>query len=110
MFQGKNASNSEGKAIAKVKTITTSVNVINVNVGTRSKITKKTSFLGEITKEEQNYYRLGGGEVEEDNGGDNLVVAKAQATNEGSSTSIEGWNTMWPRMFNITPSIEPHKP
>jgi hypothetical protein len=27
--------------------------------------------------QEQNYYRLGEGEVEEDNGGDNLVVAKS---------------------------------
>jgi hypothetical protein len=46
MFQGKNASNLEGKAIAEVKTITTYVNVINVNVATRSRITKKTSVLG----------------------------------------------------------------
>jgi len=40
MFQGKNASNLEGKAVAEVKTITTNVNVINVNVATRSRITK----------------------------------------------------------------------
>jgi hypothetical protein len=44
MFQGKNASNLEGKAISEVKTITTDVNVINVNVATRSIIIKKQAF------------------------------------------------------------------
>jgi len=32
MFQGKNASSSEGKIIVEVKTNTTNVNVIDVNV------------------------------------------------------------------------------
>jgi hypothetical protein len=45
MFQGKNASNLEGKTIAKVKTVTTNVNVIDVNVVTRSRIIKKKMFL-----------------------------------------------------------------
>ncbi len=37
-------------------------------------------------------------------------LQKAQATNEGFSTLIEGWNTMWPSMFNTTPFMEPQKP
>jgi hypothetical protein len=38
------------------------------------------------------------------------MLQKTQATNEGSSTSIEGWNIMWPGMFNTTPFIQPQKP
>jgi hypothetical protein len=44
MFQGKNASNLQGKAIDKVKIVTTNVNVIDVNVATRSRIIKKQVF------------------------------------------------------------------
>jgi hypothetical protein len=29
-----------------------------------------------------------------------------QTTNEGSSMPMDGWNTIWPRMPNITPSLE----
>jgi hypothetical protein len=38
MFQGKNASSSEGKTIAEIKTIIANVNVVDVNVATISKI------------------------------------------------------------------------
>ncbi len=37
-------------------------------------------------------------------------LQKAQATSEGSFTSIKGWNTMWPSMADTTCFIEPHKP
>jgi hypothetical protein len=37
-------------------------------------------------------------------------LQKVQATNEGSFTSIEGWNTMWLDMLNTIPLIEPQKP
>jgi len=37
-------------------------------------------------------------------------LKKTQATNEEFFTSTEGWNTMWPNMLNITPSIKPQKP
>jgi hypothetical protein len=37
-------------------------------------------------------------------------LQKAQATSEGSSTSIEGWNTIYPSMPDTTPFIEPQKP
>jgi hypothetical protein len=40
MFQGKNASSLKGKVVIKVKTITINVNVVDVNVVTRSRITK----------------------------------------------------------------------
>jgi hypothetical protein len=39
MFQGKNASNTNGKMVADVEIITTKVNVMDVNVVTKSKIT-----------------------------------------------------------------------
>jgi hypothetical protein len=32
-----------------------------------------------------------------------------QTTSEGSSMTMDGWNTIWPRMPNITPSLEIHK-
>jgi hypothetical protein len=38
MFQGKNASSLEGKAIVEIKTIITNVNVVDVNVATITKI------------------------------------------------------------------------
>jgi hypothetical protein len=40
MFQGKNASSSKGKVIVEVKTVTTNVNLVDVNVVTRSIIIK----------------------------------------------------------------------
>jgi hypothetical protein len=44
MFQGKNASSSEGKSIVEIKTIIANVNVIDVNVVTISKIIKDQVF------------------------------------------------------------------
>jgi hypothetical protein len=44
IFQGKNASSSKGKMVGKVKTITTNVNVININIVIRSKIIKNLVF------------------------------------------------------------------
>jgi hypothetical protein len=29
-----------------------------------------------------------------------------QTTNEGFSTPMDGWNTIWPHMLDITPSLE----
>jgi hypothetical protein len=43
MFQGKNASSLKKKAIVKIKTITVDVNVVDINVTTRRKITKRPS-------------------------------------------------------------------
>jgi hypothetical protein len=40
MFQGKDGSSSKGKTIVEVKIITTNVNVVDVNVDTRSIIIK----------------------------------------------------------------------
>jgi len=110
MFQGKNASNLEGKAIVEVKTITTNVNVIDVNVVTRSRIIKKQIFLEIGPRKNKTTV-----DWEEEKLKKTMVetisqLQKTQATNEGSSASIERWNKMWPGMFNITPSIEPQKP
>ncbi len=44
MFQGKNASNTNGKSIVNVKIVTTIMNVMDVNVATKSSITKKQMF------------------------------------------------------------------
>ncbi len=44
MFQGKNASSSEGKTIAEIKTIIANVNVVDVNVATISKIIEDQVF------------------------------------------------------------------
>jgi len=43
MFQGKNASSLKKKAIVKIKTITVDVNVVDIHVTTRRKITKRPS-------------------------------------------------------------------
>jgi hypothetical protein len=42
MFQGKNASSSEGKTIVEVKTITTHVNVVGINVVVQKVKSQKT--------------------------------------------------------------------
>ncbi len=47
MFQWKNASSSNGKVVAKVKTITIDVNVVDVNVVARNKITKNRCSMRE---------------------------------------------------------------
>jgi hypothetical protein len=53
MFQGKNASSSKGKNLAKVKTIIVDVNVIKFNVVTRSIIAKDHLFQeNELKKNE----------------------------------------------------------
>jgi hypothetical protein len=39
MFQGKNASSSKGKVVTKVKIVIANVNVVNINVVIRNKIT-----------------------------------------------------------------------
>ncbi len=44
MFQGKNAETIGGKSVINVKTITTIVNVVDVNVATKSKIIEKQVF------------------------------------------------------------------
>ncbi len=41
MFQGKYASNTSGKLVADVKTIIVKMNVVDVNVTTRSRIKKE---------------------------------------------------------------------
>ncbi len=40
MLQGKNLSSSKGKVVVEVKTITTNVHVVNIDVATRSRIKK----------------------------------------------------------------------
>ncbi len=67
MFQGKNASSLKMKAVVKIKTITVDVNVVDIHVMTRRKITKRKSVPWEKTMEEQKYYILGEGEeIQED--------------------------------------------
>lgn len=44
IFQGKNASSSKGKMVAKVKIVITNVNVININVVIRNKIIENQVF------------------------------------------------------------------
>ncbi len=111
MFQGKNASSLKGKVVTKVKTITINVNVVDVNVVTRSRITKDQVFQekeprkNKSTVDWEKNQKLKKTMVE-------IIqqLHKSQAISEGSFTSIEGWNTMWPRMFDTTPFIEPQKP
>ncbi len=110
MFQGKYASNSQGKVVDEVKTIIVDVNVINVNVVTKSKITKYQVFQ---EKEPRTNKTITDWEKEE-NLKESMVktiqeLQKAQTTNKGSFKSIVGWNTMWLSMFDTTPSIEPSK-
>jgi len=77
MFQGKNASSLKKKAIVKIKTITVDVNVVDIHVTTRRKITKRPSVPWEITMEEQKYYILGEGkEIKEGCCRDHSIVPK----------------------------------
>jgi stalled ribosome rescue protein Dom34 len=97
--------------VDELKTITVDVNVVDVNVVTRSMIIEYKVFQ---EKEPQKNKSIVDWEKEE-----KLKKAmvktiqelqKAQITNKGFFKSIVGWNTMWPSMFNTTPSIEPSKP
>jgi hypothetical protein len=55
MFQGKNASSSEGKSIVEIKTIIANVNVIDVNVVTISKIIKDHVFEERKPRKNKNF-------------------------------------------------------
>jgi hypothetical protein len=106
MFQWKNASSSKGKTIVKVKTVIIDVNVINFNVVTRSIITKYQLFQErEPQKNKSTTYWKKEEKLKKIMVETIQKLQKAQTTSEGSSTSIEGWNTMWPSMPNITLSI-----
>ncbi len=109
MFQGENASSLERKMIIKVKTITIDVNVIDINVATKRKITKDQVF-----HEKEPWKNKSTTDWEEEKFKKTIIETiqqfqKALTTNEGSSTSIEGWNTMWSCMLDPTPFIEPPK-
>jgi hypothetical protein len=47
MFQGKNVSNTNGKSIVNVKIVTTVLNVVDVNVTTKSSIRKNKCSMNE---------------------------------------------------------------
>jgi hypothetical protein len=109
IFHGKSVTIAKVQLVAKIKPVTTYVNVVDVNVITRSKATKKhvfkdknlrkTKSVDDWEKEE----RLKKSIVETIQ-----QIQKTQTQTKGPSTSMEGWNTTWPSMPNTTP-IEAHK-
>lgn len=89
IFQRKNASNLERKAVVKAQ--------IKCACSRRQCCYNKhnhriLSVLGERTTEEQNYYKLVRGKINENNGKDHLVVT-------------EGKNYQW-RLYYINKGIE----
>ncbi len=111
MFQGKDGSSSKGKTIVEVKIITTNVNVVDVNVDTRSIIIKDQVFQKRKPQKRKSIVDW----EKEENLKKTMVdiiqqLQKSQAISEGSSTPIKGWNTMWPRMPDTTPFMKPQKP
>jgi hypothetical protein len=87
------------------------VNVININVATRSRIIEDQVFQEREPRKNKSIADL----EKEEKLKKTMVktiqqLQKVQAINEGSFTSIEGWNTMWLDMPNTIPSIEPQKP
>ncbi len=93
-----------------VKIIIVDVNVIDVNVVTRSKIIEDQVF-----QEKEPRMNKSSANWEKEKKLKKAMVKtiqelqKAKTTNKVSFKSILGWNTMWPSMFDITPSLEPSK-
>ncbi len=59
MFQGKNVSTLDGKAIINVKTVIVEVNVVGVNVATRSRIIESKCSKNE-NQGKTNLLQIGG--------------------------------------------------
>ncbi len=58
MFQGKMHQSLDGKVVANVKTFTTDINVIDINVVTKRKIIEEQVFQDKKTVEEKKHYQL----------------------------------------------------
>ncbi len=82
---------------------TANVNVVDVNVTTRSKITKEQVFKDKEPRKTKSVT-----DWEKEKWLKKLMVEtiqhiqKTQTQPKGPSTSIEGWNTTWPSMPNAT--------
>ncbi len=90
---------------------TTCVNVEDVNVATKRKITKEKMFQERKPRKNKSTTNW----EKEDKLNKTMVdtiqqLQKAHITSEGFSTSMEGWNTTWLGVFDTTSSIETPKP
>jgi hypothetical protein len=110
MFQGKNASTSYGKMVVDVKIVTINMNIVGKCCYQKDNH-KRASVLRERTMGKKNFYELEKkGEIKKDDDRHHTKIKKAHITNEGSFASMEGWNTTWLGMSNMTPFLETSKP
>ncbi len=102
MFHGKFVAITKVQLVAEIKTIIVNVNVVDVNVTTRSKVIKKQVFENRElrkTNDDVNWEK-------EEQSKKSMVetiqhIQKTQNQIEGPSTSMEGQNTTWSGMPNI---------
>ncbi len=109
MFHGTSITIAKVQPFVETQTIIADVNVVDVNVTTRSKVTKKQVFKDKKPRKEKTF-----SDWEKEERLKQLMVEtiqhiqKKQTQIEGPSTSMEGWNTIWPGMPNTTP-MDAHK-
>ncbi len=81
----------------------TDVNVVDVNVTTRSKITEEQEFKGRKPRKAKNVVDQEKEEqLKQSMVGTIQQIQKTKIQIKGPSTSMEGWNTTWPGMPNTT--------
>ncbi len=93
--------------VVEVKIVTIDVNVVDVNLVTRSIIIKDQVFQEKEPRKNKSTTNW----EKEEKLKKTIVemihqLHKAQATCEGSCTSVKGWNIMWLGMLDITPFME----
>jgi len=104
MFHGKFMIIVEVQLVAETQTIIMDVNVVDVNVTTRSKVTDKHVFKDRkqikvesvVNWEKEEWLKQSMVEIIQ-------YIQKTQTQTERPSTSMEGWNTTWVGMPNTTP-------
>jgi hypothetical protein len=78
------------------------VNVVDVNVTTRNKVTKEQVFKDKEPRKAKSTTNWKEKWLKKSMVETIQQIFKKQTQIEGPSTSMEGWNTTWPSMPNIT--------
>jgi hypothetical protein len=109
MFHGKSVTITKVQLVAETQIVTTDVNVVDVNVTTKSKTIEKHVFKDREPRKAINVVNWKREEWLKKSTVETIpLIQKTQIQTEGPSTSMEGWNTTWPNMPNTT-SMEAHK-
>jgi hypothetical protein len=99
----------EVQLIVKTKIVIADVNVMDVNVTTRSKVTEEHVFKDRKPRKANSVANWEKGELLKQSMVETIQhIHKTQTQTKGPSTSMKGWNTTWLGMPNTT-HVDAHK-